>query len=367
MARQQAANDNVEDVIRRGAGWLKEVEESGTQQRPIVDSDSLLRAMSGERFPFAEYYSDSRQTIIRRITLREPLVIENLECQTDLAFVSCYFEQSVYIRSGTFKGFSISGGRITHPLMIYGGTFNGKFVLDQVDAEDMAAENFISIGLWGGEFNGDVSIYKGAYHRISVTAASLKSLSINSGAHTSYNHDLEPFIKTFEISPKAIQVLEVNRIPIEQLNLAGVLETGLYYFGNLAINRLDLRYFINRGRLRFDKINTFIAQDRQTGQLREPSLVLANSDLGQTRFSQIDFTRFPHVDLHDCNLTQVESSESEWFNEAQLEQVSARGKRDIYRQLKQAMIGQGNRIDELHFQAREMEAYRQSLSFRSNF
>ena len=40
-------------------------------------------------------------------------------------------------------------------------------------------------------------------------------------AYSSYNHDLKPFIKTLEISPKAVQIVEVNRVPIEQLKLAG--------------------------------------------------------------------------------------------------------------------------------------------------
>ena len=74
---------------------------------------------------------DPDRTTIRGITLREPLVIENIDCQTDLVFVSCYFEETVYIRSGTFKKFSISGGRITHPFMIDGERFNGKSELDQ--------------------------------------------------------------------------------------------------------------------------------------------------------------------------------------------------------------------------------------------
>lgn len=354
------------EIIRRGPGWLKDFEESGTAQRPIVDSDSILSALRGGNVQFPWLHVDPDQTTIRGITLREPLVIEKIDCQTDLVFVSCYFEETVYIRSGTFKKISISGGRITHPFMIYGGTFKGKFELDQVDAENMESDNFISVGFWGGEFNGDISIHKGAYHRISIATAAIKNFSINVGAYSSYNHDLKPFIKTLEISPKTVQIVEVNRVPIEQLKLAGVLETGLYYFGDLSVNRLELRYFINRGRLRFHRINTFVTGDR-TDQLNEPSLVLANSDLGQARFSQMDLTRFRRVELHDCNLTQVESSESEWFTGNQLKQVSEKGKRDIYRQLKQAMISQGNRIEELHFQAREMEAYRRSLSFKHNF
>src|SRR5262249_44824790 len=153
---------------------------------------------------------------------------------------------------------------------------------------------------------------------ISITAAVMKSLYISSGAHSSFNHDLEPFIKTLEISPKAIQILEIHDVPVAQLKLAGVLETGLYYFGNLALNRLEVRYFVTRGRVRFDNHSTFIFEDGQPNRVTEPSLQFANSDLGQTRFSQFDFTRFARVEINDCNFTQVESSDSEWFSETQL-------------------------------------------------
>ena len=81
----------------------------------------------------------------------------------------------------------------------------------------------------------------------------------------------------------------------------------------------------------------------------------------------MDLTWFPRVEIHDCNLTQVESSESEWFTGDQLKQVSEKGKRDIYRQSKQAMIKSRQPNRGMHFQAREMEAYRRSLSFKHNF
>src|SRR5688572_2648652 len=91
------------EIIRRGPSWIKNFEESGTAQRPIVDADSILRALRGENVPFLWHHPEHDRTTIRGITLREPLVIENLECQTDLVFVNCYFEETVYIRSGTFK------------------------------------------------------------------------------------------------------------------------------------------------------------------------------------------------------------------------------------------------------------------------
>jgi hypothetical protein len=90
---------------------------------------------------------------------------------------------------------------------------------------------------------------------------------------------------------------------------------------------------------------------------------MAANNLGKTQFYDLDFTRVKRVDIQQCAFTKIESSNISWFSQQQLEHLPIESRRDIFRQLKHAMAAQGNRIDQLHFQAAEMEAYRKSLKF----
>jgi hypothetical protein len=289
------------------------------------------------------------------------LIIDNVTCERLISFVDCHLNATIHINSGTFNGLSISGGLITKPLIVYGGTFNRSFELSEIDALDMEKDFFVSIGLLGGNFNCDVKIYKGAFHRISIGAGMLKSVGIRIGPHSFHNDNLEPYIRELIVAPKEIEVLDVDGFTIEHLIVTGVLGKGIYSIGNATLNNLEFTSFLNLGRARFDNITN--CGTKKTNS----SLIMTHCDLGKTRFSGIDFTRYPRINISDCTLTEIESSNTKWFSPDQLDNLNEETKRDLFRQLKHAMIRQGNRIDELQFQAAEMNAYHKTLSVRRDF
>src|SRR4051794_15281693 len=119
----------------------------------IATPSEILDAMSGKKSDFSEYYTDTNQTIIRGVVLNEPLIIDNISCETRVSFVDCTFRAYTHIRGGTFSGLSVSGGTIRNPFMVYGGTFNVSVEFSEVDASSMEHDVHCSLGLVGGEFN----------------------------------------------------------------------------------------------------------------------------------------------------------------------------------------------------------------------
>lgn len=95
-----------------------------------------------------------------------------------------------------------------------------------------------------------------------------------------------------------------------------------------------------------------------------------NSDLGKTRFLGFDFSEFRCVTLSNSFLSEIACSSCEWFDDERLirdKKTKFYGKREIYRQLKQAAEKQGNRIHALEFQSRELDAFRWEIASRKHF
>jgi hypothetical protein len=330
--------------------------------------------MSGKETSFAEYHPDTNQRIIRGIVLKEDLIIDGHAFQTAISFVDCHFYGRILVRGGTFSGFDVSGGRLAQPLIVSGGVFENSFVLAEIDALPMTHDVSPSVVLAGGQFNCNVTICKGAFQSIVIGNADLRAVSITSSAGSNFNHGLKPYIEKLLVAPRRIAVLELRDVPVGHIELFGVLEKGIYSFANLKVHRLELRYFINQGQVWFDGV--MFRDACKTGKKAGPTLVIEHTDLGKTRFHDMDFTKIDTIEIASSELMQVESSNTTWFSSAQLrergkdgnlKQMSNGATRHLFRQLKHAMIQQGNRIDQLYFQAVEMDAYRRSLTLRKNF
>ncbi len=104
-------------------------------------------------------------------------------------------------------------------------------------------------------------------------------------------------------------------------------------------------------------------------------LSLFNADLGKTKFNDFEWNSFNEIRIDNSQLDEIKASSVQWFEDKQLsvgmdsqsEEVKFRGRREVYRQLKKALKTNGNQIDSLEFQAREMRAYRNELKKRGRY
>jgi hypothetical protein len=339
------------------------------EKLPVSPSE-ILTAMSGATTRFSQFYSENNHLIIRGIHLSEALVIDTLNCQTDISFVDCAIFAPIHINGGTYEGLEFDRCHIAAPLVVYGGTFNGPFRLEEINALHMERAHYVSVGFRGGEFNATITISKGAFHYIDIGRATFKNIAIHGrpagDRKSDYNPLLDSYISRLEVSPRHIDVLEVYDFRVEHLVLRGILlEKGIYSFGNLVLNDVVINYFMNFGQVRFDRVSVFTAKGKEKDI--DPSISMEHSSLGQTRFFKMTLNNFARAKIDDCNFMDVELSETNWFSPSQLNDLTHDAQRDMYRQLKHAMDRQGNRVDELHFQALEMDAYRRTLTFKKHF
>lgn len=166
---------------------------------------------------------------------------------------------------------------------------------------------------------------------------------------------------------------------LEELNLIITPELkGVLNFDNWFVERTiisginqNLKLLFKNIRFRFLFINDLtnfndISFDRCKGNGVEAILNLINSDLGATRFNEFDFKSFKVLRLNNVSIDKIRPSNVNWFEDNQVEievheqtdSEKAKRKREIYRQLKQALKNHGNQIDSLIFQARELRCLR---------
>lgn len=203
-------------------------------------------------------------------------------------------------------------------------------------------------------------------------------------------NNLETYIKEIYISEtnftqgfdfnglgKKIDNLEIKSNP----ELKGVLKFEGWEVDSTLITGVNqnLKLLFKRMSFRFFMINDFtnysdISFDKCKGY-DDSTLNLLDCDLGNTRFNEFAFNSFVELRFDNVTLDKIKPTNNKWFEDAvlrievaeQSEEDRFKRKREIYRQLKQALKNNGNQIDSLFFQAREMESYRNELKQSQNY
>lgn len=179
------------------------------------------------------------------------------------------------------------------------------------------------------------------------------------------------FIEGIDFSGLGESLDELNLIITPELN--GVLNFDNWVVEKTIISGINqnLKLLFKSIKFRFLLINDFtnfsdISFDRCKGNGNDAILNLINSDLGSTRFNEFDLKSFKILRLNNVSIDKIRPSNVNWFEHSQVEigvheqkgNEKARRKREIYRQLKQALKNHGNQIDSLMFQARELKCLR---------
>ncbi|WP_306568657.1 hypothetical protein, partial [Flavobacterium lindanitolerans] len=183
------------------------------------------------------------------------------------------------------------------------------------------------------------------------------------------------FIEGFDFNGLGKKLDELNLIMTPELK--GVLNFDNWIIEHTIISGINqnLKLLFKSIKFRFLLINDFtnfsdISFDRCRGNGDEAILNLINSDLGSTRFNEFNLKSFKVLRLNNVSIDKIRPSNVYWFDDSQVqievheqsESEKAKRKREIYRQLKQALKNHGNQIDSLIFQARELKCMRDELN-----
>lgn len=151
-----------------------------------------------------------------------------------------------------------------------------------------------------------------------------------------------------------IKIINTNFL---QTNISGINHNASVFFKSVKFRNLTLSDFNNHNSLTFSNCEG----------LPNSIIEIKDSDLGDTKLNDFSFKSFSEIRIDYSLLNNILTSNIEWFDDNQLKFENGstiktlRNKREIYSQLKNASLKQGNAIQSLEFRAREMKTYREEL------
>jgi hypothetical protein len=173
---------------------------------------------------------------------------------------------------------------------------------------------------------------------------------------------------TLPLSLNTKGLIKIHNWKIKEALISGVNQNLKILFSTIGFKRLIIGSFSNFGVLNFDGVWA-LDLDCNTPEDPDSSILIHHSSLGNTRFSEFDFESFDFLNFSFTSFDGIEASNVKWFSDHKLKidgdipttELSFRRKREIYRQIKQALKSKGNQIESLLFQSREMRAFRHEL------
>lgn len=278
----------------------------------------------------------------------KPIRIKSLK--GDIAFVSNEFAEwlrfrdiecdfSFTLNKNTFKDkFTIEGSKIKG-IFIHGDTFEKKAVLEN---RDLSGENFETY-----------------LNEVYITEAKF----IEGFAFNGLGKSIEKI--TLPITPLLQGVLKFEGWLVDNTYISGVNQNLKILFKRISFRFFVINDFTNYSDISFDKCNGY----------DDCTFNLSDCDLGATKFNEFDFNTFIKLRFDNVTLDKIKPTNNKWFEDDALEIEIAeqtetekyRRRREVYRQIKQALKSNGNQIDSLIFQAREMKAYRNEKKESGNY
>lgn len=164
---------------------------------------------------------------------------------------------------------------------------------------------------------------------------------------------------TIPYTSKFQGVLKLGRCTFLEVSLSGVNEHSKILFKQVVFKYLRIRDFTNFSDITFSNC--------KGGD--ESEMEIVDSDLGLSKFNDFSFKSFNRLKFENAFLGKLICSNIQWFEEGQLvsdedskdNSKFLKNKRELYRQLKQALKSNGNALEGLEFQAKELKSYRAEL------
>ncbi|GAB3885936.1 hypothetical protein [Spirosoma agri] len=160
----------------------------------------------------------------------------------------------------------------------------------------------------------------------------------------SLNITLEPSAKD------TVSIIE--GFSIQKFNISGLLRDTTFNIYDIIFNNLLIKNFVNESKLIFNATS-----------LESPGRVeITRSQLGKVEFNYVDFTKADTFRIYLSNITDIITHNTVFSNNIiSKDEFDFSTIREIYRQLKSAAGKQSDKVNELRYEALEMEAFKKEL------
>lgn len=267
-----------------------------------------------------------------------------------ITFTSSTFEKDVHIWGGdSSSGISfndnqfnddvyIKGMKSVGSLTISGDNFKKSIKIDIDDPTNNKQGNFDGVFIVSGNF--------GIGLTLNGSVNSIKSLFISA-------------------SQNLIGTLQFNGCSFKDARVQGDNHKASIVFNHCVFQKLTFTSFINFGNLILSSSKAISETDSE--------LIIKNSNLGKSQLFNFYLNSFKKISITDSQISEIITSGVTWFSYEQLfvpadeNQNFYKKKREVFRQFKQALEKQGDKIHALEFQAEELKTFERQVSAEKRF
>ncbi|WP_242929018.1 hypothetical protein [Pontibacter vulgaris] len=255
-------------------------------------------------------------------TFKDHVQLWKINSRSGLTFNNGIFNDDVLIRGCTIKD----------TLTIVGDQFKKSIKIDIEDTTNQLVGQVNDIYISAGKF-GTSFIFNGSDKEV-------KKL------HVDASQNLEGTIQFNQVSFQTVLFKSDNH-------------KGNFVFSRCSFSNLTFESFTNYGNL--------IISSCKSNTNHETIFKIENSNLGKAQFFNFSLNSFKEINIVDSYLSDIVTSDVTWFSDTQLvtgsddTQINKK-KREIYRQFKQALEKQGDKLNALEFQALELIAFKKQIA-----
>lgn len=305
-----------------------------------------------------EYYVTLEQCV-----LANSIRFITVTCKDSLRFTNNN-ASSYSFNDNTFDSDSwIWYGKLKEGIYIQNGIYKKAFIVESVDAKE-----YLSIS--DAKFKSSVSIaYEckngGRLYRYGCPKIYLRDSEFDYGLFINgkrFSEDNYP-IEKIDIHLSQLMKGEIN---IDGCDIADLTIKGANYNCNLVLNNnrytsITFNRLTNLSNIHLLNSSANLEEGKNT------EFKSINSYMGRTHFTNFSFDGFRIIKIEDSNFSEIMTVNVRWFdplmilNKSQEDYEYTRNL-DLFRQLKYAMLKQGDRVQALFFKKYEMYALRKELN-----
>lgn len=291
----------------------------------------------------------SESILIENCVFQEKVLFFNLTFLEEISIINCDFKKQLTFDKNTFKkslGFEGIDSKI-ESLLLMKSTFEDDVYIHDVSSNyfwfnSVVFKDFITIDKCKVEtFLLDYNIFE--------NKLMIGNRDVNYPTHK-FNWE-DSLIKELYIEANDFHNLIFNNFIIEELNIKNFVQGDNLIFRNLKISKLFFEEFSSVAEIKFLRI--FF--DEQNSKF-----TIKDSLLKNLQFSDVDLSK-TEVEISTSSVVDLITTNVTWSKE--IKNNDKKSLRDVYRQLKYAMEKQGDKVQALEFQAKEMNTYFSSLGW----
>lgn len=362
------ANNN----IKRGL----EVNECEVKELLIEAISSKEGGIDIESSKFYDLLSINQCRVVKSIRLAKSETYCQVRWQNNIcrnfSFLDNSFERDI----------RIWGGKTIEGLIFNDGVFKDNVTLESIQTDDNGSLTLIGVQFDKAlvfEYEDNNNLIAGPKVFWLVSSEFNGGMFINGSKTDSYFPIKEI---TLKCSSKLRGLINFTRLNSKKINLEGINSTARVIFNDNVISELITKQFSNYSPIKL--IDTKVDNESSIS-----TLSIKNTYLGPTELANIDLSQFKKIEIVNSDIKDLLATNVNWFTYEKLNQLgvvneiskwhkikllftkskgfqehltSLKNHREVFRQLKHAMLNQGNRIQSLVFKQYEMRAFTSELA-----